>query len=159
MASPETVSPPPPMLDLVTTRVRPTVRIDQMLYDLRTIEDLTLEWMRWLERHSGRIHELLEARELGPAEGLELSALVDRVCRIALVAPDAVQDRLSDLQRVLVAQAFTERLPRSLARTSAPATEASPSTGTRRSRVSNASTAARRTTGAARRRSASSARI
>lgn len=154
MATPDRV------LDITTDRARPVVRIDQVTYPLRTTNDLTLDAYKTLERLTPRIGALLLQDALTPAEGKELGQLLDQVCRLALVAPPAVLDRLSDVHRVQVFTVFTELLMPSLPRASrAPGLEARPATGRKPSRASNASTVAASSSGSRRSPSASSRRV
>lgn len=142
---------PLPLLDLTTTQVRPEVRIDAIAYEIRTSNDLSLGQYKALERLLPRVGVLLTIETLTQAEDTELSALLDTVCRMGLVAPDAIQDGLGHVNRVLIFKVFTELLTPSVNATRAnlvtPA-PAVPSTGARSSRVSRASTGATRRRGA-----------
>jgi len=150
MATPDRV------LDITTDRTRPTVRIDHVEYLLRTSNDLTLDTYKTLERIGPRIGALLLLDALTPPQGQELSQLLDQACRIALVAPTTVHDRLGDVHRASVFQVFTQLLTPSLVRA---LRAASPrATGLKPSRGSSASTVAPLRAGSPRRRSASSGR-
>lgn len=153
---------PAPVLDITTTRTRPTVRIDQVEYPLRTSHDLTLDVYKTLERLLPRISALLALDGLSPADGTELGRLLDQVCRIALVTDpsDDIHRRLVDLDRLGIFQVFLELLTPNLlqaTRVSGP-TAALPATGPKPSRASSASTAAPSRGGSQPRRSASSGR-
>jgi hypothetical protein len=148
-----------PVLDLTTDLERPTVKIDQVAYLLRTARDLTLDAYKALERATPRIAALLLADVLSADEGQELSHLLDSACQIALIAPEAVHAKLGDVQRMQIFQVFTERLtPKLRMAASARPTTAGRAAGTKPSRGSNGSTAAPPRVGSRRRRSASSAR-
>lgn len=155
MATPDRV------LDIITEdQARPTVWINQVEYLLRTKKDLALDVYKTLERITPPISALLAADTLTPEQGSELGQLLDRVCRIALVAPDAgIHDRLCDLDRLGVYQVFMELLTPSLLRVARAVAQKEPrATGPTPSRASSASTAAPLKGGSQRRRSASSGR-
>lgn len=122
---------------------RPTVRIDQVEYELRMTNDLTLHQYKTLERISPRIGALIIQETLTEDEGVEARALLDQACRIALDAPVEIHDRLNDVNRVLVYKVFIELCSPSLrairARLRA---EANPFDGTRPSLDSCGSTGA-----------------
>ena len=142
-----------PVLDLTTDSQRPTVRIDQVAYELRTSNDLTLQSFKELERITPRVGALMLQEALSVDEGRELSQLLDTVCRMALVAPEAVQAGLGDVHRVLIFKVFSELLTPSLQRAGAELMR-QPADGMRSSRGSSASTAAPRRAGSRRPRSA-----
>ncbi len=149
------------VLDITTNRERPSIRIDQVDYPLRNSNDLTLDVYKTLERVAPRITELLLMDTLTPADGSELSQLLDQICRIALVTPSTsdLHDRLSDINRLTIYQVFTELLtPNLLQAARAETPGARRAAGTKLSRASSGSTAAPPKPGSPRRRSASSAR-
>jgi hypothetical protein len=89
------------------------VRVNGRAYELLTPADLPLAAYRTIQRFGPRIAVLSNpGRETTTkAEAEELTQLLDRVCRLVLVAPDDVHARLGDLNRVLIAGAFFTQLP------------------------------------------------
>jgi hypothetical protein len=147
-----------PLLDLHTLIERPTVKIDGVEYELRTPGELTLE-----ERaRSGVISTVLRAEPASPSpeEAAKLSQALDQMCRMVLLAPDAVHVRLRDEHRFSIAGAFialSMMMRRPQPRASTPTTTTAPPIGANSSPVSSASTVARRASGSRRRRARSSA--
>ncbi len=147
------------VLDLTTDHDRLTVRIDGADYPLRTANDLTLDAYKTLERIGPQIGALLRLDALTPEQGQELSQLLDQACRLAIVAPDPVQDRLSDVNRVQIFRVFTQLLAPTLVQAARAIDLARhPVAGMKPFRASSGSTAGRPKAGSPRPRSASSAR-
>lgn len=101
-------------LQLTTNQVRHVVRIDDIPYSLRTANDLTLSMYKTLERISPRIGGLLLLDTLSTEEEQELSRLLDQAARLALDAPEDVQVRLGDMNRINVFRVFAEIVTPSL---------------------------------------------
>jgi hypothetical protein len=147
-----------PLLDLHTLIERPTVKIDGVEYELRTPGELTLE-----ERaRAGLVANTLRAEPASPSPeaAADMSRAIDQICRIVLLAPDAVQQRLKDVHRLQIVETFialstTRRRPQPGAPT--PRTTTDLRTGASSSRASSASTGACRRTGSPRSPSRSSA--
>jgi hypothetical protein len=88
------------------------VRVNGYPHELLRPADLPLAAYRTIQRVGPRIAVLSgPVRETTKAEAEELTQLLDRVCRLVLVAPDDVHARLGDLNRVLIAGAFFTQLP------------------------------------------------
>lgn len=99
-----------PLLDLDTMAERRIVRIDGKPYELRMSDELSLvEWKRF--RKDGQRLDDLWTKErdtsLTEPEAEEVGHIVNRVTRMVLMAPSAVQDRLTPLQRLAVVETFT----------------------------------------------------
>lgn len=146
-----------PLLNLTTITDRHTVTVDGKDYELRLPGELSIAEgvrLRVLAQRipAGKISDLNEeqARELGVA--------VDQVCRMVLIAPEDVQERLGDHNRLAVALAFITLSPevvRQVARAIHQQTDASAttSTGGKSSRNSSGSTGKARGIGSKRNRS------
>lgn len=147
---------PDPVLDLTTTRTRPTVRIDHVDYPLRNSYDVTLDAYKTLERISPRIGVLLLRDTLTTDQASELSQLLVQACRIALVAAPAVHATLGDVHRVKIFEVFMQLLTPSLPGAARAELEAPRSNGAKRSPSSSGSTAGASKTGSRRSRAASS---
>lgn len=138
---------PTPILDLDTLTPPPSVRIDGHDYVLKVLDGLTLLEHNRLQQVQPRLSVLLDLAVPSEGELRELAVLLDAVCRLVLEAPDEVQRRLNDPQRMAVVLAFFGLLPRlgrlTRAVTGLPETPP-PSTGGKPSRGSSRSTGARR---------------
>jgi hypothetical protein len=135
-----------PALDLTTEPdERPIVKIDQVGYQLRIAKDLSLMDFKFLERVSIRVGTLLTQSALTKNESTELAARLKEVTTLALDAPAAVLDRLTDVQRVLVFKVFTELLTPGVLLAARAIAAPSPFHGTKQSRGSAGSIPGRRT--------------
>ena len=146
-----------PILDLTTEHERQNIRVDGVPYRIKDPNDLTLSEFSTIEHLAPRVAELLATKTRSKAQDTALSSLLGTLCGIALVAPPEVCDRMGDLNRLYVFQAFTALLSPSLLRTRA-GLMGGPLGGTKRSRGSSASTAGSRRRGSRRSPSASSGR-
>lgn len=143
-----------PVLDISTIGLGAPVRIDGKRYFIRHPNKLTLESTLELERLTPLAGMLLRrARALSSAEKTELSALLDRICRLVLDAPAAVHKGLSDNNRVALLQVFINLRTPAARRTGGARGAKSRSTGARSSRDSRGSTAGPLTGGTAASRS------
>jgi hypothetical protein len=133
-----------PVLDLTSTTVRPTVRIDKVDYELRTADDLSVLGYRRLMRDAPQVAAMLQ--NLDPTEDEErtLSTALDSLCRRALDAPSDVHDKLNETQRLRIFSVFTHLLLPTPPAARAGQAAAKPAGGTTSSRVSRGSTRARR---------------
>src|SRR5919109_5473343 len=138
----------PALLDLTTEQELKTIRIDAIEYPIKRSNDLTLAEYKRLERIAPRIAALIAADELTPDETKELSHLLDTTVRMALDAPADVQERLGDLNRTRIFEAFTTLLSLSLLTTRAELPSgANGSNGATSLGASAGTTAARRRSG------------
>ena len=147
-----------PALDLFTDTERLTVRIDGIDYPLRTSNDLTLDSYKTLERIGPRIGVLFLQQSYSKADLREMSALLDTVTQIAIVAPEEVLRRLGDANRTMIAKVFFELLAPVLQRMRAVMEEESPVPGMKPSLGFNGSTGPRPPVGRRKPPSARSAR-
>lgn len=154
---------PTHLLTLDTLAHLSTVQIDGIAYPLSPPDALSVVDYKRLSVLIPRLEALWEKAALTADEEVELGALFDRLCRIVLEAPGEVINRLTDLQRVLVYQAFLQLPHDTLLRVGAMlhgGTQTTPtttsSTGARSRRASRASTAAARSSGSHGSRSPSS---
>jgi hypothetical protein len=141
---------PSPMLDLQIFPVRPTIKIDQVSYELRTVNDFTLaEYTRW-ERELPLVGRLLYNADKGlnKAESADVSRRLDALCRLVLMAPEDIQRKIGDINRIFIIKAFFERLPPVLRTTAITGrnleTTTSPNPGRKASRGSKRSMGATR---------------
>jgi len=100
-----------PVLDLNTIFTRTIVRIDGEPYELRSSGEFSIAEELRFDRYADRINALLAEASLTPEEEAELSQLTDARCRMALVAPDEVHQRLTDRQRSQVLATFFQPQP------------------------------------------------
>lgn len=131
-----------PILTLDTLTEYPTVQIDGHAYALLPADALPVDAYQQFERVSTRFTALWKKPDRTPEERTELAQLLDTLCRAVLQAPPDVHERLSDIQRLQIAQAFLE-LPHVGLQGLGQRTTLKPSTGASSPRGSNGSTAAR----------------
>lgn len=117
-------APPAPVLDLTAFTERQFINITARKadgsttvksYELLNPTELSLRDQFWIERQSLRVAALLE--QIGGdnvaqsvTASTDLTPLLERVCALTLMAPEAVRSVLSDAQRLAVFHAFL-RLP------------------------------------------------
>lgn len=152
-----------PLLSLTTLTECPTIEIDGQPYALRPLEALDIVRAYRLEALRGEYAALakkLSAEQtLSASEAADAERAVDELVRLFLDAPADVIDKLTTVQKTMVAQAFYALLPPKAGQTMGAATRpTSRPTGARSSRGFSGSTAARRSRGSRKRRSRSSAR-
>ena len=153
-------SEPTPLLDLKTLVERPTIAIDGELYEILSPDELSIVDCHRFAAWGNRIDALMAKKALTKSEKKELGKILgDLSDRIMVGVPEALRAKLTDPQRMAVAEVFT-RLPlqKRLARL-AGGTKTDGSqhpTGASSSPASNASTAAGPTGGSTARRSPSS---
>ena len=149
---------PQPLLDLTTDTTRPTVRIDGVTYSLRIQSDLGLLEYHTLNRLVPSFRDLCgRGPDMTEQESRELGAISKALCKVAVLdMPAEVDDRLGDLDRVMIFKVFTERLSPKVMQTIS-AIAATNARGRTSSHASNGSTAATPRRGG-RSRSASSSR-
>lgn len=139
-----------PVLDLNTLVERSTIRIDGKLYELKNAGELSLLDYQRVVRCGVEIRDKLkrdEDAELSDAEVTAGSKSLDSLCRLILVAPTEVHDRLQDGHRIAIMKVFTglqrPAAPAQTEETVAAAHDGKTSTGASKSRGSRASTAVR----------------
>jgi hypothetical protein len=95
--------------------VRPTVVIDGTAYGLRSADEFSVVDYHRLGRRGRRLDVLMaKDDELTPEEEVELSSLMDMICRQILDAPDDVHAKLRDLHRLSICRTFTQLQGKSL---------------------------------------------
>lgn len=99
-----------PLLDLDTIEARPTVRINKRDYPMRTADEFAYLAFRQQSQTLTRLGTLLTKTRLKPAEESEQARLMDKLCRVVLVAPDVVHKSLRDDQRLAIIQVFSTLL-------------------------------------------------
>lgn len=149
-----------PLLDLKTLVERPTIAIDGELYEILSCDELSIVDCHRFAAWGNRIDALMAKKALTKSEKKELGKILgDLSDRIMVGVPEALCAKLTDSQRMAVAEVFT-RLPlqRRLARLAAggPKDGSQQPTGASSSPASNASTAASPAGGSTARRSPSS---
>jgi hypothetical protein len=144
-----------PLLDLETLdpAERPFVTIDKVEYDLAVPGDFTLLEYHRIEKLAGRIGELraltaelADDDELRDSHTRMLSSILDDEVALVLRAPADVRSRLSDVQKLVVVEAFGQASRRASAPSPKPnraTRRATPRTGEKSSRGSAATTPGR----------------
>lgn len=94
------------LIDITATASRETIRIDGIAYPLRRATDLTLQAFADVEQIGPHLDSLLCGDAVAGAADRELSDLLSRACRHAVVASPAVLACLSDFQRLQVTESF-----------------------------------------------------
>ena len=148
----------PPLLDLKTLVERPTIAIDDELYEILSPDELTIVDSHRFAAWGKRIDALMAKKVLTKSNKKELGKILgDLGGRIMVGVPEDLRAKLSDAQRMAVAEVFT-RLPlqKRLARLAGAETTDGRSTGASSQRGSSGSTAASPDGGSTRRRSPSS---
>lgn len=130
-----------PILNLDSLVDRQTVRIDAQEYELLTVDLLPPLDAHRLSRCANRIGVLMAQADLTEAEEAELDDLPKRMCRLLLVAPDEVQQRLTQRHRMAIVATFLTP-PQPTRPLGSDALPAPPSTGVNGSPASSGSTAA-----------------
>lgn len=102
MADPKPVQ----LLTLDSLIDRPVVVIKGREYLLITNAMLPPLDAHKVQRYANRIDALMKQDEVSEAEEQELATLPDKMCRLILDAPDAVQLTLTDRQRMEIIGAF-----------------------------------------------------
>lgn len=93
-----------PILDLSTLIQRPPIRVDGVIYHLKSSDELTLLESMQFTTWGNKLKELGEA----PDKVAELKALVDDVAWAAISdMPKAVFKKLKTVQRMQVVEVFT----------------------------------------------------
>lgn len=99
------------LLDLDTLIVRPTIAIDNNIYELFSADELSVLASHRFGVWGRRIEQLSTSDS--EDDMVELAALIDNVARAAIVkAPGEVLDRLSDAQKLAITDVFTGLLLR-----------------------------------------------
>lgn len=97
-----------PLLNLDTLVEHRTVRVDGVAYDLLNPEEVSLLDYHRIAKQSARVASALEAEEMTDEQAVELSRLLDSLCRFILRAPEEVHAKLTDANKLRVLQVFTE---------------------------------------------------
>jgi hypothetical protein len=95
-----------PLLSLDTLTERPSVVIDGTAYALSLPDTLSAVDYHRYSKLTPRFERLWGQDELSDEEAAELERILATICRIVLDAPAEVLERLTDLQRLSVCQAF-----------------------------------------------------
>lgn len=96
----------PPVLDLNTLIVRPTIRVDGQAYELFSIDELSILDSQRLTLWGKEIEMLAKSDDEAGAE--RLAALVAKVARKAIAdMPDEVFGKLTEGHHASIAQVFT----------------------------------------------------
>ena len=130
-----------PLLTLTTLTEYPTVEIDGVPYALRPADALPASSYQALQTQGDRFDALWKVPQRTAEETTELETVLDAICRLMLQAPVDVHDKLTDVQRLRICQAFLELPHEGLQSMRQPAI-LKPTTGARSPHGSNASTAA-----------------
>lgn len=134
------------LLDITTDIGRFHVRIDGVPHFISHPDALTLSQINQLQHLRPRAIEMqTRAEELTSDDERELGAILDRMVRIVLDAPEAVHQKLIDAHRLAIVDAFSKL--RSSGRKTGATVMAMSRTGAKSSRGSKGSTVARRKAG------------
>ena len=114
-----------PLLDLKTLLERPTIAIDGEHYEILSPDELTVVDSHRFAAWGNRIDKLMAKKTLTKAQEKELGQILgDLGDRIMVGVPEALRVKLSDAQRMEVAEVFT-KLP--LQKRSSPTSQTKPS--------------------------------
>ena len=102
---------PTPLLDLDTLAERPFVLIDQVKYELRTPEEVSVLEHRRLGKLGARLDAIEKTEDPSEEEEQEYEQLLKTLSGRVLLAPDEVKARLNSSQRVAVAVASQAHAP------------------------------------------------
>lgn len=133
-----------PLLSISTLAPdRPLIDIDGRFYELKARDDLGLEDLvqldAFLQQYSVLIAFVQGGGKPTKEDGAALDVAMDRLLRIFLDAPDAVQDKLLPSHRLSILLAFSEASPKP-AQTATQPNRANRRSGAKSSRRSSAST-------------------
>ena len=96
-----------PILDLVTTKPRKQVRIDDVSYDVRLSEDLSLYEGRKLDALMRQLSDIEAIEQMTAEQGVEYDALLGRLVAMALPdIPERVVAALSTGKRKAIVVTF-----------------------------------------------------
>ncbi len=131
------------LLDLTTLTERPAIAIDGERYEILSPDELSIVDSHRFQQWGLRLDVLMKQPELSDDDADELTGLVRKLSdRIMVGVPDDVRANLTEGQRLQVAEVFTQ-LPRAKTETRKKTTKKpNRSTGAKRRRGSNGSTAA-----------------
>lgn len=100
-----------PLLNLDTLISRFAITIDGARYELRRQEELPLIPHRRLDAQRDAFNAILTSDDPTAEQQAELSRLIGLICTAILIAPEHVLARLSDQQRMAVADVFFRLRP------------------------------------------------
>lgn len=100
------MAPPIRILDLDSLANRPVVVIDEKEYRLLTPSLLPPLDSYRMKQYSARIDALSAKEILTPDEESEMALVLDRMCRLILIAPDEVHTKLVDNLRTEILEGF-----------------------------------------------------
>lgn len=104
-----------PVLDLQTLIERPHVRIDGILYEIRSPEEISLLDAARIAALGNRLSELFSIAELSTAEEREIGEVVDQLySKVNASIPDEVTERLPDDFKISIIEVFTTLLPQAM---------------------------------------------
>ncbi len=146
-----------PILDLSTIEDdRPPIRIDGVIYHLKTADELSLMDSQWFGKRAEELKVLGASNDSDDMDGLEL-LLRTIVKRAAADVPDEVLAQLSSTQNMAIVEVFTGLLmAKRISQAGALARIANPQTGANSSLGSSTSMAAILAAGSTKRPPASS---
>ena len=98
-----------PILNLDTLAERAVVRVDGADYELLNPGELSVLDFHKIGKRAERVETMLKQEsDLSEGQVAELTEALDALCRIVLRAPSEIHQRLTDMQRLQVSQAFTD---------------------------------------------------
>ena len=130
-----------PLLDIQTLTERPVIAIDGERYEILSLDELSIVDSHRFKSWGRRIQELLERPDLDDRQGAELVTALHQLTDLVMVGvPEDIRAGLSDGSRMAVAEVFMIRP--GLAKLARKGRKRNQSTGAKRRRGSNGSTAA-----------------
>ena len=147
-----------------TDNLRPIVIVDGVQYECRQRDDFGLREFVRLQSLKSKVYEkmMIDDEELTEADVGDIERLLGEFVRLVLIdCPDAVHDKLADVQKLKIVELFNSELARTIPQTPAPNRAALRAampdlrkelnqTSTSSSRRSSGSTGRRRNTGSTR---------
>lgn len=132
-----------PLLDLTTIAERQTIAIDGTKYEILSLGELSIVDTKRFREWGSRLSDLLKLDSLDDEQSEELiDTLHTMTGRIMVGVPADVANRLTDADRIRVAEVFMRLPGRATPARKGTKTKAKKSIGAKRSRASNGSTAA-----------------
>ncbi len=140
------------LASFTTDSIRPLVVIDGVEYEVAQREDFGLKDYVRVQALKSQLYDRMIVTEDGSMSDEDVAdaeRMLNEFVRLVLrKCPETVLDKLSDLQKLSIAELFNSGLSRTMPQAAAPNRAAKrSSTSTSSSRRSSGSTAARRTTG------------
>lgn len=105
-----------PLLNLDTLVEHRTVRIRYVgadgqptegEYDLLNTEEVSILDYHRIAKQTERVHAMMGSKDMTDEQAVDLSSLLDELCKFVLKAPAEVHAKIVDLNKLRVLEAFT----------------------------------------------------